>query len=237
MQPEHFSRERLWEGCILGGIINAILCARSASYDLAREWTDDTYFLDIQDGREGLVFFEHGWRRPRDGCFIAMFFDPMSELGPQRVQAYDFGHFLAPMPRPQRELAIDVAKRCKLGDYKYNDTQAATAAIWANEGQPIQAIGSWDIAFRNGVYLISDELLGGTDASLKAWQQHYELSQFEISLAADLLRQRLLRLAGEIVLSETSVVKLRESAIDPALRSCRHHLSSLDIYFPPDFDP
>ncbi len=230
MHREYPDRDRLWQGCLLGGIANALMTAKSSAYDGVRLWIENQYSVDPYTGMNGMIVYEGGWRTS-SGYLVGLFYD--SECDTEKI-ASSAGYLdgvLGGMPPHLQDVAIATIDKYMLDDDDPS-TPLVTVAFWSNNEQQVTSNVSWDHALLRGARLIATESEGLSTTALATWQGNDSLSPSLAALAADLCRKRIAKPEEVIVLDEIAVHELRSIAADPLLRSCQHHLSSLGIRFP-----
>lgn len=238
-----FTKQKLWEGAIVGGITNALMSARSDLFGNFRQWSGNEYthdgfdyVLDGMDGREGVIVFEHGWHDP-EGCLVGLFFDANSKLSPYSTEEYDINKFLEGIPEFQREIATYAIK-----DYlsEEDDGQIfpiVTAAFW-NDGEALIGNASWQEIFTNGGSLIETELMGYSELSMGIWKKSYETDEAVFDLIVDLYKKRIDQPYGAINLSEDYYFQFAKLIKDKkSFSMCESLLSGLDIVLPSKLIP
>src|SRR5205085_3286756 len=95
----------LWSGAILGGIVNAVMTAKSSSFAYAQHWSGNEYGLNGSDGREGIITFEGGSRWA--GHLVGVFFDVHSarKLIRSEEEEHGLARFFAGCPSFMLSLA------------------------------------------------------------------------------------------------------------------------------------
>lgn len=231
MDTDRLSKNRLWHGALLGGIINAIKCAESASFDSVRQWVDNDYVRDGGDPRLGAVRFEHGLQSS-DGFLVGLFFDPQSKISAYHFRDYDLNSILAPIPSSLKQIANDMVKEYMLDDEDENEpVPLVTTAIWCEgENDVINSAIPWDEAFEEGASLIENELRGADEEAIAGWQANYGLSPSELEFGSALYRMRIAKPGVDIVLDDVFVDEVMRSGVNPWLGMCRHHLGCMRIY-------
>jgi hypothetical protein len=224
-------KEALWLGSVFGGIVTAVMSAKSDLYANFARWSENEYVLDGMDGREGVIVFEFGWRSGK-GSLVGLFFDPNSELSPYRAASYEVARFLHGMSPGQRELVTPAYQGYMFNKHEGDGVPEITAAFWSLDNH-LTANFPWEEVMRNGASLIENELKGYSDEAVAVWQSAYEMSSTQVALTVNLFQQRIGDPSVDIRLTNADVQQLkREAADERSFRACREALDAMGILFP-----
>lgn len=197
----------LWSGAIVGGIVNAIMTAQSASYAPFREWFRNHYALNGADGREGVITFAGGhWYA--DGPLIGLFYDVHSKRGWPREQEVE--PVFRGCPAYQRSLADQQALRTLRLEIDGQTVYRISTVFWDQE-DCLAAIEPWEQVMANGASLICEELTEGCDSAISHFQEAYQMSPEQMAFAEMLFKRKIQRPPARIEPSESDVSWLQST--------------------------
>jgi hypothetical protein len=207
------------------------MTAKSSAYDGVRVWIENQYSVDPYTSLNGMIVYEGGWRTST-GYLVGLFYNPECDIG-QFVSAVDhLDCVLQGMPAPLRDIAVEMINKYMLEDDGDSIIPLVTVAFWSKNEPTVTSNVPWDVGLLRGASLIETECDGASTVALAKWQAKYKMSPSLVAIAADLCKRRIASPDEKIVIDKIAVQELRSIAVDPLLRSCQHHLSSLGIHFP-----
>jgi|GEM_PF-810643 len=204
----------LWSGAILGGIVNAVMTAKSSSLAYAQHWSGHKYGLNGADGREGIITFEGG--SDCAGRLVGVFFDVHSarKLIRPEEEEHILARFFAGCPLFQRSLAEQKALPFLRLEIEGKIYTRLTAVFW-DEGEYLTAAEPWRGVLSNGADLVENETIADLDTALLAWQDAYGMSAEQVTFIRSLFERKMARPAATIELSDPEVKWLESTFEDP----------------------
>lgn len=231
MLAYEFGKQELWEGCVLGGVVNAVMSAESDLFSRFRRWNNDAYVLDGLDGRQGVVVFEDGLRSA-NGRIVGLFFDANSDLSPFRSTDYELNTFVRDMPAMQREMATRAIDRFLLDIEDDTTISLVTSAFWSRDPDVVGS-RSWDEVLRNGASLIEAEIQGGNEAAVARWTTSYKMSPTQAAIVLELFHLRIAYPGDDITLETGFVHRLNQITSDSrSADACRDLLAYMRLFYP-----
>ncbi|QDU12429.1 hypothetical protein CA11_02060 [Gimesia maris] len=182
----------LWQGALLGSIVNAVMTAFEPEYASIQGWSNNTYLVDNWNGHFAMIGFGKK-------CRVAAFFmDPKSPLSPfiQNSTSH-MNVVLNQMPRCCRLFANQGP--LKFYHQELNDKYQAcfTTAFWAETDDDVDSHDTWSVIYENGAHIIRIQLLDDISSAMMEWEDSYQMEQWQSDLALSLFNRRILEPESE----------------------------------------
>lgn len=227
------NKQHLWQGAVLGGIVNAVMTAESDLFALFRHWEDKTYVVNGMDGRMGAIVFENGWSNS-EGWMVGVFYDQSTARNSHILSDPIVENFFLFIPDYLQQAATEAIAHHMTDKSGSRDIRLVTNAFWS-EGRDIVSTASWASILNAGGSLIENETHGAGSHALENWQVSYGMSALQSKLAQDLYQLRIANEGAEIEISEEIARQIRQGSISRvALDSSQGLFADLGMYFPPE---
>jgi hypothetical protein len=221
----------LWNGAVLGGIVNAVMTAASPSYSHYRQWIRNNYILNAGDGREGVITFVGGhWYS--QGPLVGVFFTPHSPRSPfLPQQEWSTEQAFRGAPQYQRDLADQALTYLELEVCGRLDPRV-TAAFWDDNGY-LTAPDPWETVLEHGANVIEDECIEDLDPALERARVGYGMSDEQVRFVQTLFQRKRAHPPQRLLLADAEADWLRSQSSDPsAIKLCSELLQEMGIVIP-----
>lgn len=176
-----WTREQLWEGCILASIAHAIMVGHYPEIAHEHSWDGINYNVQDSEGTRGTITFH-----PQ--CCVAAFRDESSH----RISSGDFywNQYFRTAPSDIIELAQAETLQYLLDHVDGKAIPVITTAFWG-QGNKLLSSDSWiEIADNGGAIL---EIQGmGFDSAIEAWIEYYDMNEEQVSLMRSIYERKIL---------------------------------------------
>ncbi len=200
-------RAVLYQGCALGGIMNAIWMMDCWPLIPSTHWDGNTYLYDGQDGNYAAIIFE-------GDSVVGTLFDHDSNRSPFPCDgSFEVSRFFRGMPASHQPLA----DRCLMhwqSELRGESVPLITAAFW-NHGEYLAAGEPWDKVWEHGAHVVSSELIEDLEQALAGWQNSYQFSAEEVAFARSLFERKMASPGPTIELTPNEVKSLESMCEDP----------------------
>ena len=109
-----------------------------------------------------------------------------------------------------------------------------TAAFW-DEGEYLTAAAPWDLVLAEGARLVRIELIEDIGEALAEWQEGYQMTNEQLTLARSLFNRKMTQPEAPIELTAAEVEWLRSTSEEPnekGITACRDKLKAIGILIP-----
>ena len=215
----------VWPGCILGGIVNAVMTAENTGYSSFCGWNEMDYWMNGGDGRYGVITFDAGH-------LVGTFCNVKSPRTPfHRGESFNLDEFFRGCPPFQRALAE--MRTLKYWHQEGHEGPFITSAFWDDRDCLTAADSTWDIVLEHGADLAETEVMGDVPTAWANWKEGYQMSEQQIALAQAIFSRKVNSAAVPLVLPPAEVAMLKTWCADvAALKVCREVFSCMGIILP-----
>lgn len=191
-----WTKEQLWQGCLLASIAHAIMVAHYP--DLAHEhsWDGINYNVQNSSGARGTVTFHSRY------CLAAFRDDHSERMSIQdKVQAA-YGYF-ANAPKEIKDLA-ETETLLYLLEYADGKTfPSITAAFWETT-HTLFSVDTFADMITHGGFLLEKQAMA-SKAAIKAWAVDYQMSAQQCELLATIYTRKAFQPTGIFLLSKSEI--------------------------------
>jgi hypothetical protein len=223
----------LWNGAVLGGIINAVKTAEAPDVAHYRQWIRNNYILNGGDGREGVITFAGGHWYSK-GPLVGVFSNVHSRRSPV-VPPHEWSteQALRGAPQYQRDLADQSALTYLELEVCGRTDPRVTAAFWDDDHGYLTAPDPWETVLEHGANIIEDECIEDLDLALERARISDGMCEEQVSFVRALFERKTAHPPKRLLLSDAEADWLRSQSSDPrSIDLCSELLKEMGIIVP-----
>ncbi|MCM1142198.1 MAG: hypothetical protein NC320_10675 [Clostridium sp.] len=214
MEQYKFSRDNLYDGCLMASIVHAIMMLRFPEMSYEHSWDGNNYSMNDGCGCRGTITFAAD-------ITVGAFQSVNNEPIPYRAYL------------PDNEKVVQVAEyetlQYLLEDINGKTYPVVTEIFWG-EGKNMFGIDLMDVFFEKGGYLICNHLLP-IERALNYWQEYYEMTDDERQLAMDIFLMK--KNIDVFTLNDILLDKIKalfRNGVDGGIEECVTSFSEINIH-------
>lgn len=215
---EHgWTRQNIWEGCILASIAHAIFIANDPEFAYEHSWDGDNYSTNDGQGSRGTVTFGQDF-------LVAGFRNEEFASNPA-----DAKNYLTKAPQRVQETAEQEAFQYLLDEVDGATRLVVTTVLWESE-QGVFSSHPYDIMMERGTDLLEVQA-SGYESALEYWEEYYELTKEQLALVEKLYLLKLKDPMGRILLTEADIQSINGNDVE-GIEESKCSFSEIGIEWP-----
>ncbi|ULO09091.1 hypothetical protein H1230_10150 [Paenibacillus sp. 19GGS1-52] len=189
-----WTREQLWNGCMLAAIAHAIMVSHFPKFSNEHSWDGFNYSVQDSAGTRGTVTFHP------ELC-VAAFRNEKSG----RISVVDnkTDNYFQGASERVNEVAQAETLQYLLDEINNLITPVITTAIWEDNNKIVTADTLEDM-MDNGGFILERQGMD-MDSAIKAWVDYYEMSEAQIALMKSIFEKKIVNPTTDLYLSKEEI--------------------------------
>ncbi|WP_070328151.1 hypothetical protein [Exiguobacterium aurantiacum] len=212
-----WTRQNIWEGCILASIVHAIFIANDPDFAYEHSWDGDNYSTNDGQGSRGTVAFGQDF-------YVAGFRNEHFALNPVDAKEYFFE-----APDQVQQIAKQETLQYLLDEVDGEVRPVVTTVLWESD-QRVFSSHPYDIMLERGADLLEVQA-SEYEAALQYWEEYYELTEEQLTLVEKLYHLKLKDPTRRIVLSKEDIQLINANDVE-GIEESRCSFSEIGIEWP-----
>lgn len=195
-----WTRQNIWEGCILASIAHAVFIADAPDFAYEHSWDGDNYSTNDGQGSRGTVAFDRE-------IYVAGFRNDHLALNPVDAKQY-----FIEAPDQVQEIAEQETLQYLLDEVDGEVRPVVTTVLWESD-ELVFSSHPYDIMLERGADLLEVQA-SAYEAALKYWEEYYELTEEQLALVEKLYHLKVEDPTRLILLSEQDIQSINAHDIE-----------------------
>ncbi|RHB49312.1 hypothetical protein [Exiguobacterium sp. AM39-5BH] len=215
---EHgWTRQNIWEGCILASIAHAIFIANAPDFAYEHSWDGDNYSTNDGQGSRGTLTFGQEF-------YVAGFRNERFALNPVEAKQY-----FIEAPDLVQEMAEQETLQYLLDEVDGEVRPVVTTVLWESD-ERVFSSHPYDIMMERGADLLEVQA-SGYESALEYWEEYYELTEEQLALVEKLYLLKLKDPIRRILLTEADIQSINGNDVE-GIEESKCSFSEIGIEWP-----
>ncbi|TCI29734.1 hypothetical protein EVJ33_08780 [Exiguobacterium sp. SL-10] len=215
---EHeWTRQNIWEGCILASIAHAVFIADAPDLAYEHSWEGDNYSTNDGQGSRGTVAFGQE-------IYVAGFRNDHLALNPVDAKQY-----FIEAPDQVQQIAEQETLQYLLDEVDGEVRPVVTTVLWESD-ERVFSSHPYDVMLERGADLLEVQA-SAYEAAIEFWEENYELTEQQLALVEKLYHLKLKDPTERIVLSKEDIQILDSNDVE-GIEESRISFSEIGIDWP-----
>lgn len=200
LTEQGWTRQNIWEGCILASIAHAVFIANDPEFAYEHSWDGDNYSTNDGQGSRGTVAFGQE-------IYVAGFRNERFAFNP-----VDANQYFIEAPLQVQEIAEQETLQYLLDEVDGATRPVVTTVLWESE-EHVFSSHPYDVMLERGADILEVQA-SAYEAALEYWEEYYELTEEQLVLVGKLYHLKVEDPTRQILLSEEDIQSINANDVE-----------------------